>query len=59
MVNSDSKSKIEKWIAYTHEKISYWLLFQDDCVLDPKRVIFKAQKRLESLNSFLALAKLI
>ena len=59
MINSDSKSKIEKCIACTNEEYSYALSLQADCVPDSKRMIIQAQKRLESLNSLLTLAKLI
>ena len=59
MINSDSKSKIEKCIAFTNEEYSYALSLQADCVPDSKRMIIQAQKRLESLNSLLTLAKLI
>ena len=59
MIDSDSKSKIEKCIAITNEEYSYALSLQADCVPDSKRMIIQAQKRLESLNSLLTLAKLI
>ena len=59
MIDSDSKSKIEKCIAITNEEYSYALSLQADCVPDSKRMIIQAQKRLESLNSLLILAKLI
>ena len=59
MIDSDSKSKIEKCIAITNEEYSYALSLQVDCVPDSKRMIIQAQKRLESLNSLLILAKLI
>ena len=59
MIDSDSKSKIEKCIAITNEEYSYALSLQADCVPDSKRMIIQAQKRLESLNSLLNLAKLI
>ncbi len=59
MVNDDSKSKIEKCIACTNEEYSYALSLQADCVPDSKRMIMQVQKRLESLNSLLTLAKLI
>ncbi len=59
MIHSDSKSKIEKCIAITNEEYSYALSLQADCVPDSKRMIIQAQKRLESLNSLLILAKLI
>ena len=59
MINSDAKSKIEKCIACTNEEYSYALSLQADCVPDSKRMIIQAQKRLESLNSLLTLAKLI
>ena len=59
MINSDSKSKIEKCIACTNEEYSYALSLQADCVPDSKRMIIQAQKRLESLNALLTLAKLI
>ena len=59
MINSDAKSKIEKCIACTNEYYSYALSLQADCVPDSKRMIIQAQKRLESLNSLLTLAKLI
>ena len=59
MINSDSKSKIEKCIAVTNEEYSYALSLQADCVPDSKRMIIQAQKRLESLKSLLTLAKLI
>ena len=59
MIDSDSKSKIEKCIAITNEEYSYALSLQADCVPDSKRMIIQAQKRLESLNSLLTLVKLI
>ena len=59
MIDSDSKSKIEKCIAITYEEYSYALSLQADCVPDSKRMIIQAQKKLESLNSLLTLAKLI
>lgn len=59
MINSDSKSKIEKCIACTNEEYSYALSLQADCVPDSKRMIIQAQKRLESLNALLTLARLI
>ena len=59
MINSDSKSKIEKCIACTNEEYSYALTLQADCVPDSKRMIIQAQKRLESLNALLTLARLI
>ena len=59
MINSDAKSKIEKCIACTNEDYCYALSLQADCVPDSKRMIIQAQKRLESLNSLLMLAKLI
>ncbi len=55
MINSDSKSKIEKCIAFTNEEYFYALLLQADCVSDSKRMIIQAQKRLESLNALLTL----
>lgn len=59
IINSNSKSKIEKCIACTNEEYSYALSLQADCVPDSKRMIIQAQKRLESLNVLLTLAKLI
>ena len=59
MDSADSKSKIEKCIACIHEEYSYALSLQADCVPDSKRMIIQAQKKLESLNSLLILAKLI
>ena len=59
MIDSDSKSKIEKCIAITNEEYSYALSLQADCVPDSKRMINQTQKRLERLNSLLTLAKLI
>ena len=59
IINTDSKSKIEKCIAYTNEEYSYALSLQADCVPDSRRMIIQSQKRLESLNSLLTLAKLI
>ena len=59
MIDSVSKSKIEKCIAITNEEYSYALSLQADCVPDSKRMIIQAQKKLESLNSLLTLAKLI
>ena len=59
MINSDAKSKIEKCIACTKEDYSYALSLEAECVPDSKRMIIQAQKRLESLNSLLTLAKLI
>ena len=51
MINYDAKSKIEEY--------SYALSMQTDCVPDSKRMIIQAQKRLESQNSLMTLAKLI
>ena len=59
MINSDSKSKIEKCIAFTNEEYSYALSLQADCVPDSKRMIIQAKKRLEGLEALLTLAKLI
>ena len=59
IINYDAKSKIEKCIACTSEEYSYALSMQTDCVPDSKRMIIQTQKRLESLNSLLTLAKLI
>ena len=59
MINSGAKSKIEKCNDCTNEEYSYALSLQADCVPDSKRMIIKAQKRLESLNALLILAKLI
>ena len=59
LIDSDSKSKIEKCIAIINEEYSYALSLQADCVPDSKRMIIQAQKKLESLNSLLTLAKLI
>lgn len=59
MIDSDSKSKIEKCIAITNEEYSYALSLQADCVPDSKRMIIQAQIKLESLRSLLILAKLI
>ena len=59
MINSDSKSKIEKCIALTNEEYSYALSLQADCVPDAKRLIIQAQKRLEGLEALLILSKLI
>ena len=59
MINFNAKSKIEKCITCTNEEYSYALSLQADCVPDSKRMIIQAQKRLESLNSLLTLAKLI
>ena len=59
MINSDSKSKIEKCIACTNEEYSYALSLQADCVPDAKRLIIQAQKRLEGLEALLILSKLI
>ena len=59
MINSDSKSKIEKCIACTNEEYSYALSLQADCVPDSKRMIIQAKKRLEGLEALLTLAKLI
>ena len=59
MIDSDSKSKIEKCIAINNEEYSYALSLQADCVPDSKRMIIQAQKKLESLNALLTLAKLI
>ena len=59
MIHCDAKSKIEKCIACTNKDYSYALSMQADCVPDSKRMIIQAQKRLESLNSLLTLAKLI
>ena len=59
MIGPDSKSKFENCIACTNEEYSYALSLQVDCVPDSKRMIIQAQKRLESLNSLLTLAKLI
>ena len=51
--------RLGKCIAYTSEEYSYALSLQADCVPDSKRMIIRAQKRLESLNLLLTLAKLI
>ena len=59
MINSDTKSKIEKCNAFTNEDYSHALSLQADCVPDSKRMIIQAQKRLVSLNSLLTLAKLL
>ena len=59
MINSDSKSKIEKCIACTNEEYSYALSLQADCVPDAKRLIIQAQKRLEGLEALLILSELI
>ena len=59
MIDSDSKSKIEKCIAITNEEYSYALSLQADCVPDSKRMIIQAKKRLEGLEALLTLAKLI
>ena len=59
MINSDSKSKIEKCIACTNEEYSYALSLQSDCVPDSKRMIIQSKKRLEGLEALLTLAKLI
>ena len=58
MIDSDSKSKIEKCIAITNEEYSYALSLQADCVPDSNRMIIQAQKRLEGLEALLILAKL-
>ena len=59
MISTDSKSRIEKCIALTNEEYSYALSLHADCVPDSKRMIIQAQKKLESLNQLLTLAKLI
>jgi len=59
VINDDLKTRIEKCIALTNEEYSYALSLQADCVPDSKRMIIQTQKRLESLNSLLTLAKLI
>ena len=59
VINADLKTRIEKCIALTNEEYSYALSLQADCVPDSKRMIIQTQKRLESLNSLLTLAKLI
>ena len=59
MINSDSKSKMEKCISWTNEEYSYALSMQADCVPDSKRMIIQAKKRLEGLEALLTLAKLI
>ena len=59
MMDADSKSRIEKCIAVTKEECAYALSLKADCVPDSNRMIMQAQKRLESLNSLLTLAKLI
>ena len=59
LINDDLKTRIEKCIALTNEEYSYALSLQADCVPDSKRMIIQTQKRLESLNSLLTLAKLI
>ena len=59
LINADLKTRIEKCIALTNEEYSYALSLQADCVPDSKRMIIQTQKRLESLNSLLTLAKLI
>lgn len=57
--NADLKTRIEKCISLTNEEYVFALSLQADCVPDSKRMIIQAQKRLESLNSLLTLAKLI
>ena len=59
MINSYAISKIEKCIPCTNEEYSYALSLQADYVPDSKIMIIKAQKRLETQNSLLTLAKLI
>ena len=59
MINFDAISKIEKCVACNNEEYSYVLSLQADCVPDSKRMIIQAQKRVESLNLFLTLAKVI
>ena len=59
VINDDLKTRIEKCISLTNEEYSYALSLQADCVPDSKRMIIQTQKRLESLNSLLTLAKLI
>ena len=59
VINADLKTRIEKSIALTNEEYSYALSLHADCVPDSKRMIIQTQKRLESLNSLLTLAKLI
>ena len=59
MINADSKPRIEKCIDLTNQEYSYALSLQADCVPDSERMIIQAQKRLESLNSLLILARLI
>ena len=59
VINDDLKTRIEKCIALTNEEYAYALSLQADCVPDSKRIIIQTQKRLESLNSLLTLAKLI
>ena len=44
MIDSDSKSKIEKCISITNEEYSYALSLQADCVPDSKRMIIQAKK---------------
>ena len=46
MIDSDSKSKIEKCIAITNEEYSYALSLQADCVPDSKRMIIQATKKI-------------
>ena len=59
MINSDSKSRIEKCIDLTNQEYSYALSLQADCVPDSERMIIQTQKRIESLNSLLTLSRLI
>ena len=59
IVSADSKSKIEKYIACTNEEYFNALSLQAYWVPDSKRMIIQAQKKLDSLNSLLTLAKLL
>ena len=59
MINANSKTSIEKCIALTKEEYSYALSLEADCVPDSKRMIIKAQKRLEGLEALLTISKYI
>ncbi len=59
ITDDDPKLIIEKCIELTNQEYSYALSLLAECVPDSKRMIIQAEKRLESLNSLLTLARLI
>ena len=44
IINTDSKSKIEKCISCTNEEYSYSLSLRADCVPDSRRMIIQSKK---------------